>query len=88
LTSQDEEKQTDISALLKKIRGACTSEEKPTAPATPTPEETAGQEEEDSPKTGDFSELIKKTGSRVSGGGSGESAGETGCAGRERSPGF
>ena len=62
MTSQDEEKQTDISALLKKIRGACTSEEKPTAPATPTPEETAGQEEEDSPKTGDFSELIKKLG--------------------------
>ena len=62
LTSQDEEKQTDISALLKKIRGACTPGEKPAAPATPIPEETAGQEEADSQKTGDFSELIKKLG--------------------------
>ena len=60
MTSQDEEKQTDISALLKKIRGACTPDEKPAVPATPPPEETAMSEETDSQKTGDFSELIKK----------------------------
>ena len=67
LTSQDEGEQTDISTLLKKIRGAHTPEEKPATPAETAPEKSDGQETAGTQNTGDFSALIQKLGISTAG---------------------
>lgn len=66
MKSQDEEEHDDINTLLKKIKGIqAPGNESTGSVIAPPPEKKPGEGESDMSDAGDFSALIKKSGSPI-----------------------